>query len=260
MDIPEVELVVFYEPIPSEIRYIQRRGRTGRRTAGRVIILVTNETFDAYYLYASSRRVEKMSAIASKLDSLLRPVLRLRPRPAARPMTPEMIAEIRRVTGPRSEPALATGEAERLRDLNRQVARAARTAYSKILEKGAMGLSDEELIQEMEEEGYSRIAVKAALSRLAKEKYLRAEAGRSAIPLKNVPSAVTRDIEVEKVLQGLAVVWVDDKWRARLGAEDYDGPRDLIRKGSRFKALCTLYHDRGTLCVRVRQVVQAKRN
>jgi ERCC4-related helicase len=30
LDIPEVDLVVFYEPIPSEIRYIQRRGRTGR--------------------------------------------------------------------------------------------------------------------------------------------------------------------------------------------------------------------------------------
>jgi hypothetical protein len=40
------------------------------------------------------------------------------------------------------------------------------------------------------------------------------------------------------VLQGLAVVWVDDKWRARLGTEDYDRPRDLVRKGARFKALC----------------------
>ena len=36
LDIPEVDLVVFYEPIPSEIRYIQRRGRTGRKTAGNV--------------------------------------------------------------------------------------------------------------------------------------------------------------------------------------------------------------------------------
>jgi Fanconi anemia group M protein len=28
LDIPSVDLVVFYEPIPSEIRYIQRKGRT----------------------------------------------------------------------------------------------------------------------------------------------------------------------------------------------------------------------------------------
>ena len=39
LDIPEVDLVVFYEPIPSEIRYIQRRGRTGRKSAGSVVIL-----------------------------------------------------------------------------------------------------------------------------------------------------------------------------------------------------------------------------
>ena len=39
LDIPEVDLVVFYEPIPSEIRYIQRRGRTGRKSSGCVIIL-----------------------------------------------------------------------------------------------------------------------------------------------------------------------------------------------------------------------------
>jgi Fanconi anemia group M protein len=32
LDIPQVDLVVFYEPIPSEIRYIQRRGRTGRKS------------------------------------------------------------------------------------------------------------------------------------------------------------------------------------------------------------------------------------
>src|ERR671919_248383 len=37
LDIPEVDLVVFYEPIPSEIRYIQRRGRTGRNSPGMVI-------------------------------------------------------------------------------------------------------------------------------------------------------------------------------------------------------------------------------
>ena len=32
LDIPSTDLVVFYEPIPSEILTIQRRGRTGRHT------------------------------------------------------------------------------------------------------------------------------------------------------------------------------------------------------------------------------------
>jgi len=35
LDIPKVDLVVFYEPIPSAIRHIQRRGRTGRQEKGR---------------------------------------------------------------------------------------------------------------------------------------------------------------------------------------------------------------------------------
>ena len=39
LDIPEVDLVIFYEPIPSDIRFIQRKGRTGRKSAGSVVIL-----------------------------------------------------------------------------------------------------------------------------------------------------------------------------------------------------------------------------
>ena len=50
LDIPEVDLVVFYEPIPSEIRYIQRRGRTGRNSSGLVIILAMKDSIDARIL------------------------------------------------------------------------------------------------------------------------------------------------------------------------------------------------------------------
>jgi Fanconi anemia group M protein len=260
LDIPEVDLVVFYEPIPSEIRYIQRRGRTGRRTAGKTIILATNDTSDMISLYASSRRVEKMSSIASKLNSMLKPVLRLRPRPATNPMPKEEIAEIHSITGPKAEPITNINEMQRLKHTSRQVAKAQRTAYLKILEKGTMGLSDEELTREMEEEGYSKGVARAAVSRLVKEKRVKASDGRSAIPLKNIPTTISRNIEIEKVMQGHAVAWVDEKWRARLTAEDYDGPQDLIRKGSKFKALCHLYHEGETLCVRVRQVVQAQRS
>jgi Fanconi anemia group M protein len=46
LDIPSTDLVVFYEPIPSEIRTIQRRGRTGRRRAGKVVILIAKNTRD----------------------------------------------------------------------------------------------------------------------------------------------------------------------------------------------------------------------
>ena len=60
LDIPATDLVVFYEPIPSEIRTIQRRGRTGRTRAGRVVMLVTRDTRDEAYFYSSRRKERKM--------------------------------------------------------------------------------------------------------------------------------------------------------------------------------------------------------
>ncbi|MEM2210794.1 MAG: helicase-related protein [Nitrososphaerales archaeon] len=107
LDIPEVDLVIFYEPIPSEIRYIQRRGRTGRRTAGRVIILVTNDTHDKIYLYASSKRVEKMRNIVIKLNKILKPILRVRPQ--ANPMTQEEILRIQNTIGLKEQLSTSNG-------------------------------------------------------------------------------------------------------------------------------------------------------
>ena len=59
IDIPSVDLVVLYEPVPSEIRMIQRRGRTGRTTSGRMIVLITKNTRDESFYYSSINR-EKM--------------------------------------------------------------------------------------------------------------------------------------------------------------------------------------------------------
>ena len=76
LDIPEVDLVIFYEPIPSEIRYIQRRGRTERRASGSVIILAAKDTIDERYLNTSKRRIEKMNQTIRTVNSILKPVER----------------------------------------------------------------------------------------------------------------------------------------------------------------------------------------
>ncbi len=60
LDIPEVNAVVFYEPIPSAIRKIQRAGRTARLMKGKVIILITLNTLDEIFYYASKSREKKM--------------------------------------------------------------------------------------------------------------------------------------------------------------------------------------------------------
>jgi len=73
LDIPSTELVVFFEPIPSEIRNIQRRGRTARKMPGKVIILITKETPDEGYYWASKRREKHMRSelelLRSKIDN-----------------------------------------------------------------------------------------------------------------------------------------------------------------------------------------------
>lgn len=60
LDIPSTDLVVFYEPIPSEIRSIQRRGRTGRHREGRVVVLMTKGTQDEAAHWSSRRREQQM--------------------------------------------------------------------------------------------------------------------------------------------------------------------------------------------------------
>src|ERR687898_2507023 len=76
LDIPEVDLVIFYEPISSEIRYIQRRGRAGRKSSGSVIILATKDTIDMRHLYASKMRVEKMTNSLNNINTILKPINR----------------------------------------------------------------------------------------------------------------------------------------------------------------------------------------
>ncbi|MDD1770456.1 MAG: DEAD/DEAH box helicase [Methanomassiliicoccales archaeon] len=60
LDVASTDLVVFYEPVASEIRSIQRRGRTGRMRSGRVVVLVTRGTRDEAYLYAAINKERSM--------------------------------------------------------------------------------------------------------------------------------------------------------------------------------------------------------
>ena len=60
IDIPAVDLVILYEPVPSEIRMIQRRGRTGRKSSGRMKVLITKNTIDEGYYWTSVRRESRM--------------------------------------------------------------------------------------------------------------------------------------------------------------------------------------------------------
>jgi ERCC4-related helicase len=66
LHVPDVDLVVFYEAVPSEIRYIQRRGRTGRTTPGKVVILLAEGTIDESYYYSSLFKEGRMRELVSQ--------------------------------------------------------------------------------------------------------------------------------------------------------------------------------------------------
>ena len=67
LDIPSADLVIFYEPVSSEIRNIQRRGRTGRHRDGDVVVLIAEETRDEGARAAALRREEYMHRAVSKV-------------------------------------------------------------------------------------------------------------------------------------------------------------------------------------------------
>ena len=69
LSIPAVDVVIFYEPVPSEIRTIQRRGRTGRTESGRVIFLITKNTRDEWYYWSSFNKEKRMKNIINELKT-----------------------------------------------------------------------------------------------------------------------------------------------------------------------------------------------
>jgi Fanconi anemia group M protein len=55
LDIGEVDLIVCYDVSKSPIRLVQRMGRTGRKRAGRIIVLVTEVSFQHLLQFCAQR-------------------------------------------------------------------------------------------------------------------------------------------------------------------------------------------------------------
>ena len=72
LDIPEVNAVVLYEPVPSAIRAIQRAGRTARLMKGKLIVLITRKKRDEAYFYASKAKEKRMSSAISSIKNDLK--------------------------------------------------------------------------------------------------------------------------------------------------------------------------------------------
>ena len=67
LDVPSASMVLFYEPVSSAIRTIQRRGRTARERSGSVHVLVANDTRDVHVLHASRNREKRMHSVLGRM-------------------------------------------------------------------------------------------------------------------------------------------------------------------------------------------------
>ncbi|KKM06307.1 hypothetical protein LCGC14_1745270, partial [marine sediment metagenome] len=70
LDIAECDLVIFYDVVASEIRLIQRKGRTARHREGKVVILYCKSTHDEIYLRIALSKLRKMNVVLKNPQQL----------------------------------------------------------------------------------------------------------------------------------------------------------------------------------------------
>jgi ERCC4-related helicase len=265
LDIPSVELVIFYEPVPSEIRHIQRKGRTGRKAAGRAIILAAKDTFDIAYVYASKKRVEKMRKITRLLNKDLKTLIRLGPKPEEMPLTNDELKAFEMKAEERDHDntveSISKNEGKRFLT---EVNRASRTILSQTMKIGHNGANIERITNSLTLDGISPNAVMAAINKLEDSGHIMRLGWDRVASIKVVSkqehsqSRNEKDvfkIIVETVYPGRVIAWINDRWRARILPEDFEGPPNLLKKDSTFMARGTLYRDNGILCFRVTEIL-----
>ncbi len=72
LDISEVNQVVFYDNVPSSIRFVQRRGRTGRKDAGRLTVLIARGTIDETYYWIGRRKMTAARSMGDRMERELK--------------------------------------------------------------------------------------------------------------------------------------------------------------------------------------------
>ncbi|MCL1905305.1 MAG: DEAD/DEAH box helicase family protein [Methanomassiliicoccaceae archaeon] len=72
LDVTSTDLVIFYENVPSEIRTIQRRGRTGRKNDGMIYVLTAKGTRDEAFEEVSRKKEDKMIRNLRKMRESIR--------------------------------------------------------------------------------------------------------------------------------------------------------------------------------------------
>ena len=71
LDISEVNDVIFFDNVPSSIRFVQRKGRTGRKSTGNLTVLIAKGTIDEAYYWVGQRKIKAAQSMGDKLTKEL---------------------------------------------------------------------------------------------------------------------------------------------------------------------------------------------
>jgi len=271
LDIPNVDLVVFYEPVPSEIRFIQRRGRTGRKAPGKVVILAAKGTSDMAYLYSSQRRERAMKVMLAKLNAKLKPLDRGRP-PEPPPDFREVVAQGGILQG---DTTISTKVGEKKNNTGffftsaenplqrcldewspsgevHGVGRVEKAVLQVLAEKRR--LAADELIEVLTQGGTFTVdQVKAAIhSLLTKKEIYIPKVGEVALP--EADGKDVYEAEVERIYPSGATLILNGKFRARLDEADFPEATGILKKGTKLKIRGVLYRHSGVLHIRPKDV------
>jgi len=96
--------VIFYEAVPSEIRSIQRKGRTGRSGSGSIVVLVTKGTSDETFRYVSQTRERAMVTGIRSMSTA--------PAPAPAPSVPAATRQVDFLSFAPAGPAITVDDRE----------------------------------------------------------------------------------------------------------------------------------------------------
>jgi len=106
LDVPSTDMVIFYEAVPSEIRSIQRKGRTGRSGSGTIVVLVTKDTSDETFRYVSQARERAMVTGIRSMSAVPAPA------PATAPPLPAATRQMDFLAFAPSGPAIVVDDRE----------------------------------------------------------------------------------------------------------------------------------------------------
>jgi DNA-binding Lrp family transcriptional regulator len=160
-----------------------------------------------------------------------------------------ILSKNRRMNSLAVEAELLTGK------FKRHVDKTARRIYIELQKYGRHGTEVEILSESLDIDNTVMIEAIKKLEKLRRVEWLDEGTVASTNWRYRQPSGKTLELYVEKVVQGKALVMVDGKWHARLNHYDYEGPREFLKKGSKFKVVGELYREDGVLNIKVNQII-----